>query len=178
MPGRASPGNVPRGDKCTRTDGTWSRSDFEWDERNDRYVCPEGHELLQSRRNYSDRTRGKPTAGRQKYRALASDCKACPSKLRRCPKAAARCITREEHEDVRDLARECVASDIYKKIAGPRRKKIEMLFAHLNRILGLGRLRLRGPCGAKDAFTLAATAQNLRKLAKLRPQMTGMQATT
>ena len=49
------------------------------------------------------------------------------------------------------------------------RKKVEMLFAHLKRILRLGRLRLRGPCGAHDEFHLAATAQNLRKLAKLVP---------
>jgi Transposase DDE domain len=47
------------------------------------------------------------------------------------------------------------------------RKKIEMLFAHLKRILKLNRLRLRGPCGARDEFLLAAIAQNLRKLAKL-----------
>jgi hypothetical protein len=44
-----------------------------------------------------------------------------------------------------------------------------MLFAHLKRILRLDRLRLRGPSGAKDEFLLAATAQNLRKLAKLTP---------
>ena len=49
------------------------------------------------------------------------------------------------------------------------RKKVEMLFAHLKRILGLGRLRLRGPNGANDEFLLAATAQNLRKLAKIFP---------
>jgi hypothetical protein len=49
------------------------------------------------------------------------------------------------------------------------RKKVEMLFAHLKRILRMGRLRLRGPCGARDEFTLAAIAQNLRKLAKLIP---------
>ena len=49
------------------------------------------------------------------------------------------------------------------------RKKVEMLFAHLKRILNLGRLRLRGPNGARDEFLLAATAQNLRKLAKLIP---------
>jgi hypothetical protein len=49
------------------------------------------------------------------------------------------------------------------------RKKIEMLFAHLKRILKLDRLRLRGPNGARDEFTLAATAQNLRKMAKLVP---------
>ena len=46
------------------------------------------------------------------------------------------------------------------------RKKIEMLFAHLKRILKLERLRLRGPNGARDEFHLAATAQNLRKLAR------------
>ena len=47
------------------------------------------------------------------------------------------------------------------------RKRVEMLFAHLKRILRLGRLRLRGPCGAQDEFTLGAIAQNLRRLAKL-----------
>ena len=50
-----------------------------------------------------------------------------------------------------------------------KRKKVEMLFAHLKRILKIGRLRLRGPSGARDEFLLAATAQNLRKLAKLFP---------
>jgi len=41
-----------------------------------------------------------------------------------------------------------------------------MLFVHFKRILKLERLRLRGPTGAHDEFLLAATAQNLRKLAK------------
>lgn len=44
-----------------------------------------------------------------------------------------------------------------------------MLFAHLKRILKLDPLRLRGPTGARDEFLLAATTQNLRKLAKLIP---------
>jgi hypothetical protein len=51
------------------------------------------------------------------------------------------------------------------------------LFAHLKRILHLGRLRLRGPSGARDEFLLAATAQNLRKLAKLRPPTGTIRAT-
>ena len=50
-------------------------------------------------------------------------------------------------------------------------KKVEMIFAHLKRILGLGRLRLRSPCGAKDEFLLAAAAQILRNLAKLFPEI-------
>jgi hypothetical protein len=45
-----------------------------------------------------------------------------------------------------------------------------MLFAHLKRILRLDRLRLRGLSGAADEFTMAAAAQNLRRLAKLMPQ--------
>ena len=44
-----------------------------------------------------------------------------------------------------------------------------MLFAYLKRILGPGRLRLRGPCGASDEFLLPAITQNLRKLAKIFP---------
>jgi len=42
-----------------------------------------------------------------------------------------------------------------------------MVFAHLKRILKLGRLRLRGRRGAQDEFTLAAIAQNLRRLATI-----------
>ncbi len=66
------------------------------------------------------------------------------------------------------MARDIAAADAY--VASSRaRKKVEMLFAHLKRILKLDRLRLRGPNGARDEFHLAATAPNLRKLAKLIP---------
>jgi hypothetical protein len=40
-----------------------------------------------------------------------------------------------------------------------------MLFAHLKRILKLDKLRLRGFSGAEDEFLLAATVQNLRRMA-------------
>ena len=85
-----------------------------------------------------------------------------------CSNAEARKITREEHEDARDVAR-AIRKTKQNKVSVKLRKKVEMLFALLKRILGLGRLRLRGPCGANDEFLLAATAQNLRKLAKIFP---------
>ena len=66
------------------------------------------------------------------------------------------------------MARDIAATDAY-AISRRERKKVEMLFAHVKRILKLDRLRLRGPSGARDEFHLAATAQNLRKLAKLIP---------
>jgi hypothetical protein len=49
----------------------------------------------------------------------------------------------------------------------PSHGSLEMRFAHLKRILKLGRLRLRGPRGAQDEFVLAAVAQNLRRLTTL-----------
>ena len=67
------------------------------------------------------------------------------------------------------MARDIAQTDDY-ETSRRNRKKVEMLFAHLKRILKMGRLRLRGPNGAKDEFLLAATVQNLRKLAKLRPE--------
>jgi hypothetical protein len=52
-----------------------------------------------------------------------------------------------------------------------QRKKVEILFAHKAH-LRLDRLRLRGPNGARDQCLLAATVQNLRRLAKLIPAPT------
>ena len=80
----------------------------------------------------------------------------------------ARKISRSIHEAARDKARAIAQTAAY-AVSRRERKKVEMLFAHLKRILRLDRLRLRGPNGAKDEFLLAATAQNLRKLAKLIP---------
>jgi len=160
--------HIPVIDKAGRSDGTWSRADFEWDAKNNQYICPEGEALKQFRRNYSDPNRGPTGKGVAKYQALKHTCQACPSKPKCCPKADCRKITREEHEDAREVARAIRKTDQY-KVSAKLRKKVEMLFAHLKRILGLGRLRLRGPCGANDEFLLAATAQNLRKLAKIFP---------
>jgi DDE family transposase len=77
-------------------------------------------------------------------------------------------LPRSIYEGARDMARQ-IARSWEGRIARRLRKKVEMLFAHLKRILKLDRLRLRGPNGAHDEFLLAATAQNLRKMAKLIP---------
>jgi hypothetical protein len=93
--------------------------------------------------------------------------------MRCCPKEPARKIPRSVYEDARDFARSLVKTEAFEQ-SRKDRKRVEMLFAHLKRILKLGRLRLRGPLGAQDEFTLAAIAQNLRRLAKLvaRPSLT------
>ena len=108
------------------------------------------------------------TARRLLYRASKYDCDPCTMKPRCCPKTPARKVPRSIHEGARDMARD-IAKTEEGRTSRRLRKKVEMLFAHLKRILRLDRLRLRGPNGARDEFLLAATAQNLRKLAKLIP---------
>src|SRR4249920_3272005 len=103
-----------------------------------------------------------------RYRASKYDCQACRLKTRCCPKEPARYVPRSIYEGARDMARQ-IAKSWEGRTSRRLRKKVEMLFAHLKRILKLDRLRLRGPNGARDEFLLAATAQNLRKLAKLVP---------
>jgi IS5 family transposase len=153
--------HIPVFDKSSRKDGTFSRDDFGYDQEADVYVCPAGKTMT---------TTGTPVndAATLLYRASKSDCDACELKPRCCPNTSARRVPRSIHEAARDRARDIAKTDAY-LISRRERKKVEMLFAHLKRILKLDRLRLRGPCGARDEFLLAATTQNLRKLAKLIP---------
>lgn len=162
--------HIPVIDKSGRKDGTFERADFTYDDENDLYICPGGKELKQSRRAYTNpRTPKADKYGVLRYRARKADCDHCQLKSRCCPKEPTRKVTRSVHEPSRDVARKIYKTIDY-AISCKLRKKVEMLFAHLKRILKLDRLRLRGPCGAKDEFHLAATAQNLRKLAKLIPE--------
>ena len=148
-------------DKSARKDGTFSREDFKYDSTGDVYFCPAGKTLTTTGTRVND-------GATLLYRAGKTDCDACALKPRCCPKEAARKVPRSIHEGARDIAR-AIAKSWEDRVSRRLRKKVEMLFAHLKRILKLDRLRLRGPTGARDEFLLAATAQNLRKLAKLIP---------
>ncbi len=150
--------HIPVIEKSRRDDGTFSRSDFTYDADRDIYVCPNGKVLRTNGRLRDD--------GMYAYYSRVSDCKNCALKLRCCAKTPERKITRHQYEAARDVARAVAKTATYEQTRRDR-KKVEMLFAHLKRILRMGRLRLRGPAGAQFEFTLAAIAQNLRRLAKL-----------
>lgn len=150
--------HVPVWDKSEHHDGTFSRSDFVFDSENNRYVCPAGNYLKP------------PHRGKKlypfRYRASLYDCQVCELKPKCCPNMSIRKIDRSPHEAARDVARALRKTEEYRQ-SRRERKKVEILFAHLKRILKLGRLRLRGPSGANDEFLLAAVAQNLRRMAKM-----------
>jgi hypothetical protein len=156
-------------DKSKRDDGTFSRQEFTFDKERDICICPAGKTL--------------PTTGtivndeQLLYRASKRDCGICPFKLQCCPKEPVRKIPRSIYGEARDTARALAKTDAFEQSRRDR-KRVEMLFAHLKRILKLGRLRLRGARGAQDEFTLAAIALNLRRLAKLTAQPPPMAATS
>ena len=150
--------HIPVIDRSTREDGTLSRVDFTFDKDRNVYVCPMGKLL---------KTTGRILAEHKfRYTAKSYDCGPCPLKSKCCPNTPQRMIPRDVNEDARDVARALAGTDAFGQSRRDR-KRVEMLFAHLKRIFRLGRLRLRGPRGAQDEFTLAAIAQNLRRLAKL-----------
>ena len=151
--------HIPVFDRSQRDDGTFSRSDFRYDPTSDVYHCPAGKTLT---------TTGTLVNGGTTllYLARKHDCDGCKLRAQCCPKVPFRKIPRDQHEAARDIARSFVGTEAFEQ-SRRERKKIEMRFAHLKRILRLGRLRLRGPRGAQDEFVLAAIAQNLRRLAAL-----------
>lgn len=157
--------HVPVWDRTERKDGTLSRSEFAWDEQANEYKCPQGHALRSDRRQFAIPREHITQADTIVYRASQHDCTGCSMKHQCCPNTSHRKIARSVHERSRDVARELADTPGYRQSRRDR-KKVEMLFAHLKRILKLDRLRLRGPTGAHDEFLLAATAQNLRRMAK------------
>ena len=112
---------------------------------NNAYICPGGKQLPFTH----DRGNGVLI-----YRASRHDCAACALKTQ-CTKGPSRVLSVNAHEDVRQHVAALAGTEAFQKSARERRK-VEMLFAHLKRILNFRRLRLRGMTGARDECTLAA----------------------
>jgi len=148
--------HIPVIDHSSQTGGKFTKADFVFDHERNVYVCP-ANKLLNST--------GRVDQGRiLPYRARASDCRQCPLKPK-CTTASSRKVSRDIDEDARDKVRAMAETEAFQH-SQRQRKKVEMAFAHLKRILKLDRLRLRGLSGARDEVLLAAIAQNLRKLVK------------
>ena len=162
--------HVPVWEKTERNDGTFSVTDFRWDEQANEYRCPRGEPLRSDWRPFKTPRSHVTQADTIIYRSSQRTCASCPLKPRCCPNTPMRKIARSLYEQSRAVARRIADTAAYRQ-SRKDRKKVEVLFAHLKRILKLDRLRLRGRRGARDEFLLAATAQNLRRMAKRAMQM-------
>jgi len=152
-------------EKYVRDTGAYPRSAFIYDGVSDSYSCPGGKQLKQFWRAYTKPRSGVTKANTRIYRSRNTDCAACALKDKCCPDTPVRKMTRSVFEHARDVVRRLRETPEYEQSKRDR-KKVEMAFAHLKRVLGFRRLRLRGPTGAQDEFLLAATVQNLRKLTR------------
>jgi hypothetical protein len=131
----------------TNTLALFKSSNFNVNAGTDTYRCPGGKQLTTTGTVVNDGTT-------LLYRASRHDCQACTLKARCCPKEPARKVPRSIYEGARDLARDIATTEAY-AVSRRQRKKVEMLFAHLKRILRLDRLRLRGPTVlAMSSFSL------------------------
>jgi Transposase DDE domain len=150
-------------DKSERKDGTFSRNDFAFDTERNLYVCPGGKELKKYHRLFSKPRDGATKEDTMIYFASKHDCGACALKLKCCPNVPARKIARSVYEAARDEAHAIAKTEAY-AVSRRERKRVEMLFAHLKRILKLDRLRLRGPsgqigAGADSSLEMGALSQ-------------------
>jgi hypothetical protein len=115
---------------------------------------------------------GKPRDGLTKdgtmiYFACKHDCEACALKPKCCPNVPARKIARSVHEAARDKARVIAKTEAY-AVSRRERKKVEMLFAHLKRILRRS-IAPPWPKWSQRRVPTSRHSPKLRKLAKLIP---------
>jgi transposase len=146
--------HVPLIDRRHQTGGMLTQDAFTYDEASDTYTCPQGAVL----KRYSSEE------DVQRYRASQRDCGACPIKAS-CTTSKMRALCRSPHEAVRERVRARQGTPAVRR-SMRLRKAVEHLFAHVKHHDGLRRLRLRGLRGADEQFVLAATARNLRRMAR------------
>jgi transposase len=158
--------HVPVFDHSEGKADTFGRSDFTWNAKADQYICPAGKLLKRRQRNFKDRPTDITKDNTILYRASKFDCDVCQNKPNCCPNTPHRKIARSIYETSRDFARAIAQTPAYEQ-SRKDRKKVEVVFGHMKNIHKFDRLRLRGIHGAQDEFLLVATAQNLKRLAKL-----------
>ena len=120
------------------------------------YQCPEGKRLTYVGVNAINRT--------HVYVATRKRCRDCPQKAQ-CTKGHYRQVAIHVHEPARQRARERAKGPAF-AAAQRQRRKVEAVFAELKNQIGLRRVRLRRLKHVREQFFLAATAQNLKRLAR------------
>ena len=147
---------IPVIDRTRQRDAFFTRDAFRYDREADAYRCPAEKLLGYCGTNPNKQVRV--------YRSRPADCAACELKPR-CTISPKRGVTRLVSEEARDTVRALAGTDAYMH-ARRRRQRIERVFGHLKRNLGLRTLKLRGLAGAAEEFTMAAAAYNLQLLTR------------
>jgi len=141
----------------THRDGYFYKREYRYDEKLDVYICPNG-QLLPYR-----------TTNREGYRQYQSD----PDKCRNCPvrqkctqsSNATKVVTRHVWEASRERTDQHRLNRVGKRIYKRRKETVERSFADAKQLHGHRYARMRGLARVQQQSLLAATAQNIKKIA-------------
>ncbi|WP_392563270.1 IS1182 family transposase [Orbus wheelerorum] len=130
---------------------------FIYESQNDTYTCPNGQSLI-----YKTTSR----EGYRHYHAKGAVCKTCPL-LSQCTqsKNSLKIITRHIWEADKEKANDIRLSKWGKKVYARRKETVERSFADAKQHHGHRYARFRGLAKVQMQCLLAATAQNIKKIA-------------
>ena len=143
----------------THREGYFYKREYRYDEKLDVYLCPNG-QLLRYR-----------TTTREGYRHYHSDpdkCRNCPVR-QKCTQSAnaTKVVTRHVWESSRERMDQHRLSKIGKRIYKRRKETVERSFADAKQLHGHRYARFRGLTRVQQQCLMAATAQNIKKIALL-----------
>jgi hypothetical protein len=137
--------------------GIYSIEQFRFDASENRFLCPEGKTL---------KYWGIHKLSKQHvYRARTKDCKVCLRKAE-CTGDRARSVSYHIYEDSINEARQINRTRAY-RISQRMRKRIEELFGEAKEWMGLRRAKFRRRKFIREQVLMTATAQNIKRMAKL-----------
>jgi transposase len=147
----------------THREGYFHKREFRYDPQIDVYVCPNGQLLSYSTTNRE---------GYRQYHSDAEQCTVCPvrgkcTESRNCTKVVTRHVWEQSRERIDKHRLERVGKRLYKR----RKETVERSFADAKQLHGHRYARMRGLVKVQQQCLLAATAQNIKKIALLLSRM-------
>ncbi|MBI4651056.1 IS1182 family transposase [Candidatus Desantisbacteria bacterium] len=134
------------------------KSDFEYNEKEDSFSCPEG-QILPLKCETKD--------GKKIYQGSFDICGCCEYKTRCCKsdKGSARTICTDDKEPLRQKMKKKMEKESSKEIYGRRKVIVEPVFGQIKNN-GFRGLSVRGFKRAGGEFSLVCTAHNIKKIMK------------
>jgi len=143
----------------THREGYFYKREYRYDEKLDVYICPNGQLL-------SYRTTNRE--GYRQYHSEAEKCRHCPVRGK-CTQSNnhTKVVTRHVWESSRERIDQHRMSPVGKRIYKRRKETVERSFADAKQLHGHRYARMRGLNKVQQQCLLAATAQNIKKIALL-----------
>jgi transposase len=136
----------------------YHKSNFEYDEGTDTYICPEGKEL---KRWAEQKREGKPPL--ILYRG--ESCRECPVR-ERCTTGETRTVSRDGREPLLEAMRQKLRSEEGKRIYAKRGYTVEPVFGEMKWDGRKPSMDLRGSVKVRAEFSLMCLVHNVKRIVK------------